>query len=244
MDNNPSNKKYDIGLNEITFLRKPLERVLDKIKVYNFITPNLLTSLSFAFAVIAAMIILLPSRISLVFSGIFIIFSYLLDCMDGRLARLKNMESHFGFWFDRLTDQFKLSLLILALGIRAYNFEEPDEYILIAAAAVIIIQLIKEFNWSLFEIFCLKISSKKNYDEVILDNIGVTFTKDNLFQKIIFHAARALAFLHYEQIAVLGIFPVILGAEKTIYIYGLLSAISLAGRLAVYSRIFRKIDAK
>ncbi len=234
---------YDITLNEIAWLRKPMEKILKKIQKYDFITPNLLTTLSFVFALIAAILFLLPGDSRLAFGAALIIISYLLDCADGRLARLKKMESSFGFWFDRITDQIKLSLLILCLGMRAYFIDFASISILIFSAFVVVIQLVKEFNWALFEIFLLKNKPKTDYGKFILDNINIKFTKQTLIKRVSFHIVRILAFLHYEQIFVLSIFPCIIKPEATIYIYGILSLISLIGRISIYAKLLLKNNA-
>lgn len=236
--------KYGVALNEIIFLRRPIAKVLEKIKKYDFITPNLLTLMSFAFALAACAALLLSGYRWLVVSAALIILSYLLDCADGRLARLKNMESGFGFWLDRITDQIKLSLLILALGLRAYYIDQEGAGILIIAALTITAQLIKEFNWSIFEIFRLKTQAETGYAQFVLDNIGLEFSKDSLKKRILFIIARTAIFLHYEQIFVLSVFPLIFKARATIYIYALMSLISFSAKTCAYINVYRKTDAQ
>lgn len=237
--NNP-----DIYKNEVAFLSKPISKVLDFVKRYDFLTPNLFTCCSFIFALIAVIFILRPGYAHLLASSVLIIVSYLLDCIDGRLARLKKMETYFGYWLDRITDQVKLSLIILAFGIRARYLENADNSVLIFVSLVIILQLVKEFHWALFEIFRLKISPSQDYGEFVVDALKLSFNKVSFLNRMGFYFCRVLAFLHYEQIFVLGIFPLLTNARYTLYAYGVLSAVSLAGRVVVYSMIYRKKDGQ
>lgn len=232
----------DISINEILFLRKPMNKILERIKDYNGITPNMLTVFSIVFALIVAVFFMLPGRVWLFFGGILLVISYLFDCADGRLARLKRLETYFGFWLDRIGDQIKLCVVILSLGLRAYFIDTAGSKILIVVSLVIIIQLIKEFNWALFEIFILRSKSDKDYSQVILDSIGMEFTKETFFKKIVFRTVRIVAFLHYEQIFVLSVFPVLITSLATIYLYGFLSLVSFIGRIKVYSKIYLDKD--
>ncbi|MBM3246807.1 MAG: CDP-alcohol phosphatidyltransferase family protein, partial [Candidatus Omnitrophica bacterium] len=184
--NNNAPDNYLVVQNEISFLRRPMERLLKKIQRYDFITPNLLTAFSFSFSLAASSAILLAGYRWLIVSAVLIILSYLFDCADGRLARLKNMESGFGFWFDRITDQIKLSLIILALGLRAYYIDGQGQRILIIMSLAIIIQLIKELSWSIFEIFRLKTAQGLEYAQFVLDRIKIRFTRDSLRKRILF----------------------------------------------------------
>jgi hypothetical protein len=236
-------EKYEVALNEIAYLRKPMQRLLERIKNFYFITPNLLTLFSFLCALLASLMFLTPGFSYVASAAFFIICSYLFDCADGRLARLKGIETTFGFWLDRITDQLKVSLLILCLGIRAYITAAPAT-ILVATALTIMLQLLKEFNWALFEIFLLKEGIKKEYSQFVLDNLGIKFNKDNLFKRVQFQIVRIFIFLPYAQMFTLAFCPLAFGPKIAIYLYGIISLISLGAKIIVYFRIFSQTDAQ
>ena len=64
-------------------------------------TPNMLTTVSLISGLYAAKLIWdgKPKQGAVMF-----LISYLFDCMDGHMARRYKMESHFGDWYDHITD--------------------------------------------------------------------------------------------------------------------------------------------
>ena len=68
------------------------------------ITPNMVTVCSFAVNMVANYQ-LLNNQLSMAAS--LYIFSYVLDCADGQLARLRNVVSKFGMFFDPVLDGLK-----------------------------------------------------------------------------------------------------------------------------------------
>ena len=68
------------------------------------ITPNMVTVCSFAVNMVANYQ-LLNNQLSMAASLYF--FSYVLDCADGQLARLRNVVSKFGMFFDPVLDGLK-----------------------------------------------------------------------------------------------------------------------------------------
>lgn len=242
--NKESLKKYEIteiGISYVTEFNRWISKTIQK---WDFITPNLLTFLSFVLSVLAAFFFLIPAVKGLLCSAVLILLSYLLDYTDGEIARLKRMETNFGFWFDRITDQIKLTLLLLALGLRAYYIEGANVNILIVAAVAIMIQLIKEFNWALFEIFRLMVNSQTAYAQLMLDNININFSKNTFVKRIIFYLFRILAFMQYEQFIILAISPLLIKARGTLFIYGTMSLFAFIGRTTVYMRIYFRKDAE
>ena len=90
------------------------------------ITPNMVTTIGFVGNVVAAFLFIHASQltpISMGFSwigwgGAFLLFSGLFDMMDGRLARLGNMSTTFGAFWDSTLDRY--SELFSLFGITLY----------------------------------------------------------------------------------------------------------------------------
>ena len=90
------------------------------------ITPNMVTTIGFVGNVIAAFLFIHASQltpISMGFSwigwgGAILLFSGLFDMMDGRLARLGNMSTTFGAFWDSTLDRY--SELFSLFGITLY----------------------------------------------------------------------------------------------------------------------------
>jgi len=102
------------------------------------ITPNIVTVCSFAVNMVANYQ-LLNNQLSMAASLYF--FSYVLDCADGQLARLRNVVSKFGMFFDPVLDGLKD--LITFLVFIAY-FSDSN---------VFIISLVGMFNVSASIVF-------------------------------------------------------------------------------------------
>lgn len=90
------------------------------------ITPNMMTTIGFVGNVVAAFLFIHASQlmpISMGFSwigwgGAILLFSGLFDMMDGRLARLGNMSTTFGAFWDSTLDRY--SELFSLFGITLY----------------------------------------------------------------------------------------------------------------------------
>lgn len=90
------------------------------------ITPNMVTTIGFVGNVVAAFLFIHASQLtptSMGFSwigwgGVILLFSGLFDMMDGRLARLGNMSTTFGAFWDSTLDRY--SELFSLFGITLY----------------------------------------------------------------------------------------------------------------------------
>ena len=94
--------------------------VLLGVADWRFITPNRLTALSFTLTVLTAILILFGSSKSLVVAGIVLQIAYIIDCMDGQLARYRQTMSQMGSFLDKLSDYIKFPVVLLGLSITAH----------------------------------------------------------------------------------------------------------------------------
>jgi len=85
------------------------------------ITPNQVTLASAFIALIAALLlVLLPGHMGLVVAILVYELSYILDCVDGMLARLRNVQSIQGHLLDFLMDELKAFLILAAVAVRMF----------------------------------------------------------------------------------------------------------------------------
>lgn len=89
------------------------------------VTPNMLTSFGLFLNIVATVIFIIGAeqedRLDMTYvglGGVTILIAGLFDMMDGRLARLKNMSSNFGAFYDSVIDRY--SELVMFLGICYY----------------------------------------------------------------------------------------------------------------------------
>ena len=103
------------------FVARPLAAVLLVPLRATSVTPNQITLLTLVvFAAGAAWLALGAGWHGLVIAASIIELSYVLDCVDGQLARLKGTSSPVGAHLDFLMDELKAFLLIAAVGIRLW----------------------------------------------------------------------------------------------------------------------------
>lgn len=83
----------------------PLVRPLTVLVVnYTRLSPNSITVASLFLRIMAALGFLSATRGGLILGAIAFYFAYLLDCMDGAVARLRRMSSEFGRFLDHVGD--------------------------------------------------------------------------------------------------------------------------------------------
>jgi len=104
------------------FVARPLAAVLLVPLAKSRITPNQITFLSLL-TFVAAMVMLALERghLGLVAAVLVLELSYILDCTDGQLARLKHKASPVGAHLDFLMDELKAFLLVAATGVRLWQ---------------------------------------------------------------------------------------------------------------------------
>lgn len=72
-----------------------------------WITPNCVTSSSLFLCFIACSFIATGIPNFLIIGAVLVQFVFVLDCLDGQLARYRGAGSNFGAWYDRVTDRVK-----------------------------------------------------------------------------------------------------------------------------------------
>ena len=129
-----SKKKQDI--NRFTeYIARPPAAVVVYLLRNTRITPNQVTFLSvFVAAGACAMFILLPGWAWLVAAALVFELSFVLDCADGQLARLRKIASPIGHLLDFLMDELKAMLVYASIAVRLWH-ETGDDRLLIVGLA-------------------------------------------------------------------------------------------------------------
>ncbi len=92
-------------------------RLLQPIADIQWITPNLITISSLIIGIIAAYCFYSGAYIT---GAILVQLSFIVDCMDGQLARYRQQFSKLGAWLDRISDRIKDFLYFFALALGFY----------------------------------------------------------------------------------------------------------------------------
>jgi hypothetical protein len=126
-----SKKKRDI--NRFTeFVARPPAAVVVYFLAKTPITPNQVTFLSAVVAAgAAAMFALLPGYVWLVVAAAVFEFSFVLDCADGQLARLRKIASPLGHLLDFLMDELKAMFIYGCVAVRLWQDTQDVRLLLI-----------------------------------------------------------------------------------------------------------------
>jgi hypothetical protein len=98
------------------------------------LTPNQVTVASLFVGVLAAAAFALGHRWSLLAGAVLLQVAFLLDCVDGQLARYTRTFSRFGAWLDSVFDRGKEYLVYAGLAIGSVRGLDTNIWLLAAAA--------------------------------------------------------------------------------------------------------------
>ncbi|MBW1887090.1 MAG: CDP-alcohol phosphatidyltransferase family protein, partial [Deltaproteobacteria bacterium] len=116
---------------------RPLSAIISRRLVNYRITPNQITLFSFVCSVLAAGIFAVSGYIALLLGGFIALFSMIVDCCDGTVARLKFQVSEYGKWIDALLDRYADAFLLFGLMWHEYA-EKMDKLTLFIGFLAII----------------------------------------------------------------------------------------------------------
>jgi phosphatidylglycerophosphate synthase len=120
-------------------------RLVRLVAPYPGITPNRLTAAAFAVGLASAGAFALQGTLALVAGAVLFHLSFVLDCMDGKIARLNGTGSIFGVWLDFVLDRVKV--LICAVALFGGQFARGGELgYLWVGGAVIFLDMFRYVN--------------------------------------------------------------------------------------------------
>lgn len=94
--------------------------LLQFIKKFDFITPNLVSLFSFGLFMFGSFSLFLDYPFHLYIGAILIILGYIGDDIDGQLARVKKMGSVFGDFLDKVLDVLKIYIITASLSYAVF----------------------------------------------------------------------------------------------------------------------------
>ena len=114
---------------------------------YRWITPNRLTGLATVLGLAAAGCFAGQSRGWLIAGALLFHLAFVIDCMDGKIARLNGTGSLFGAWFDFMFDRLRVIFCAVALMGGQYA-RTGNPMFLWLAVAVISLDVLRYLNSS------------------------------------------------------------------------------------------------
>lgn len=128
------------------FLVDPLAvRLVRLVAPYRWITPNRLTTAAFLLGLGAAACFWEQTRLWLAAGALLFHASFVLDCMDGKVARLNGTGSVFGAWMDYVFDRFRVVACTIGLMGGQYLRTGRVAYLLVGGL-VIFLDLFRYLN--------------------------------------------------------------------------------------------------
>jgi phosphatidylglycerophosphate synthase len=108
------------------------------------LSPTAVTGLSVLFAVAAALCFWQASRPAMVLGGVLLYLGFVLDCVDGQLARYTRTFSTFGGWLDTMADRAKEYAVYAGLAAGADRIGLPYAWPL--AITAILLQTVRHMT--------------------------------------------------------------------------------------------------
>ncbi|MEU2420853.1 CDP-alcohol phosphatidyltransferase family protein [Streptomyces sp. NPDC007851] len=146
------------------FLVDPVAtRILLVVARFRFITPNRVTWAALFIGLGSAGFFLEGDRRSLLIGALLYHVSFILDCIDGKLARLKGNGTVFGGWLDYVFDRIRV--LFCALALMGGQFlRTDDERYLLAALAVVFLDMLRYVD--ALQIYKMRMSMRGKIEKV------------------------------------------------------------------------------
>lgn len=141
-------------------------RMLIGMAKFRFITPNRVTWAALFVGLGSAYFFLKGDTLSLVIGAALYHLSFILDCIDGKLARLKGNGSVFGGWLDYVFDRIRVLFCALALMGGQY-LRTHNELYLLAALAVVFLDMLRYVD--ALQIYKMRMSMRMKIEKVTLE---------------------------------------------------------------------------
>tara|TARA_B110001469_G_C9419602_1_gene214095 strand:- start:36 stop:623 length:588 start_codon:yes stop_codon:yes gene_type:complete len=161
-------KKYENPIDNF-IVHHLCEPISDNLYYYN-VTPNMITLLGFIISIIGAISLYNYKIYQFMFLNT---ISYYCDCLDGYMARKYKLQTKFGDYFDHITDNLQVVIIIGVLIIKYRIFYYPKLIIfsLGIIGMLLITQgcqeaLMKKENNSLMLTFTTKLCNKNAINNI------------------------------------------------------------------------------
>ncbi len=193
---------------------------------YTEISPNAVTFISFVMRILSALLFFTGEYKYIVVAAFLFEFAYVLDCVDGCIARLKEKISTTGAFFDHVTDILGVTINMLALAW--------GQKMLLTPVTFFIITMYLFIHYLTFVANCIFLTEKfrigKEKSETVLEDNILHKDKGGIFfriSKIIVNYRNIFARRHFKaffsppdfEALVCFIFP-ILGNVRLGFIVG------------------------
>lgn len=100
------------------------------------ITPVQVTFIGFIIGIASAFFYGFGKYHFLLIGALLYNINYLLDCVDGEIARVKKIGTEFGAWFDAVSDDILGALVLIGSALGIYRLTKDESILIISAFAI------------------------------------------------------------------------------------------------------------
>jgi phosphatidylglycerophosphate synthase len=111
-------------------------RLVRLVAPYRWVTPNRLTIAAFVVGIGSAACFWQGGYGWLLLGALLFHLSFVLDCMDGKIARLNGTGSVFGTWLDYVFDRLRVA--VCAVGLFGGQYERTHDFVYIWLAGLVL----------------------------------------------------------------------------------------------------------
>src|SRR3989339_1322006 len=147
------------------------------------LTPNWFTAGSLILGLVTAVLFAFGDYRSLIFGVLILHISFMFDCCDGQLARIKGIKIRAGAWFDYHSDKIKDGFILLGLAWGVYQ-QTGQAWLLAVAFLGIFFQFFRNINALNRDIFSLETAGTKDRPRTLI----TTNQKQNQLLRTIKHS--------------------------------------------------------
>ncbi len=117
------------------FMPKIANAVLPLALKVRWLTPNVITLVSFVLYVLGCLMIFVDIPGHAFYAALLLPLAYVGDCLDGQVARARNLSSPLGNYFDKVVDVLKIYVLSMSLAYGAYTNTHDIIYVFLGFSA-------------------------------------------------------------------------------------------------------------
>ncbi|GAC1384539.1 MAG: hypothetical protein NVSMB33_13040 [Ktedonobacteraceae bacterium] len=174
------------------------------------VTPNTLTIIGLLLSIVTAVVI---AQGLLFAGGLLVLFAGIFDMFDGAMARVRNIATTFGAFFDSTLDRYSESIILF--GLLFYALQRPDLHDAVWPFA-------HEQYWMITVIYVAVVGSLMvSYTKARAEGLGLECKTGLLArpERVIILALGLLSGLSIWAVALLAIFSQITACERIIYVW-------------------------
>ena len=149
-----------------TYIFRPLGWPIAKFLKNSPISANQLTFIGLIFGILSGVFYYYGENLNYFFGALFLFIASLIDCTDGPLARLKNMQSEFGKILEGIVDYLVGLSVFIGLSISLYRESNYSKGTLFVIVIVFILIIIQNIGWDYSRMQFMNIMEKGIFEPV------------------------------------------------------------------------------